>query len=131
MQKTNGIDPITFTPSPGSSTGPGAETNTGNVTPAESRKVRASATVVIHVTDDSIALAGTLDLGGLLIRSMRGWSRIPDGWMLASGPVLFSDHEDLLGHALVDYLTKLPLPVALADSLQEPRGGYDEEAADV
>lgn len=84
----------------------------------------------MRVSEDSITLSGLLDMGGLLVRSARGWRRIEDGWTLTSGPVFFRDHEDLLGHELAEYLGNLPLPLALADALQAPRGDTDEAAGE-
>ncbi len=94
------------------------------------RRARVSAGITLQVNEDSIVLSGLLDMGGLMVRSTRGWRRIPDGWTLTSGPVFFRDHEDLLGRELAEYLGNLPLPLALADALQEPRGGEDEEAGE-
>lgn len=97
-------------------------------TASETRRSRVSAEITMRVSEDSITLAGLLDMGGLMVRSTRGWRRIPDGWTLTAGPIFFRDHEDLLGHELTEYLGNLPLPLALADALQESRGGDDEAA---
>lgn len=97
-------------------------------TDPDNRRTRVVAEIVLRVSEDSITLAGSLDMGGLMVRSTRGWRRIEDGWTLTTGPVFFRDHEDLLGHELADYLGNLPLPLALADALQAPRGDDDGRA---
>ncbi|MBB3277752.1 MULTISPECIES: hypothetical protein [unclassified Pseudoxanthomonas] len=97
----------------------------------DNRRARVVAEIVLRVSEDNITLAGLLDMGGLMVRSTRGWRRIEDGWTLTTGPVFFRDHEDLLGHELAEYLGNLPLPLALADALQEPQGGNDERAGEV
>lgn len=95
-------------------------------TTPEATRARVSADITLHISEDNITLSGALDMGGLLVSSARGWRRIEDGWTLTSGPMFFRDHEDLLGHELAEYLGNLPLPLTLADALQEPRGGDDE-----
>jgi len=99
--------------------------------PPETPRARVSAEITMTVSEDSITLSGLLDMGGLMVRSTRGWRRIPDGWTLTAGPIFFRDHEDLLGHELAEYLGNLPLPLALADALQEPRGGDDDRMDEV
>ncbi len=98
-------------------------------TTPEIRRARVSAEITLRVSEDRILLSGALDMGGLMVRSTRGWRRIENGWTLTSGPVFFRDHEDLLGHELAEYLGNLPLPLALADALQEQ--GRDDNVADV
>jgi len=97
----------------------------------EAPRARVSVEITMRVSEDSITLSGLFDMGGLMVRSTRGWRRIPDGWTLTAGPIFFRDHEDLLGHELAEYLGNLPLPLTLADALQEPRGGDDGEADEV
>lgn len=87
-------------------------------TTPENRSARVVAEIVLRVSEDCITLAGSLDMGGLMVRSTRGWRRIEDGWTLTTGPVFFRDHEDLLGHELAEYLGNLPLPLMLADALR-------------
>ncbi|WP_141453817.1 hypothetical protein [Pseudoxanthomonas sp. z9] len=97
-------------------------------TDPDNRCARVVAEIALRVSEDSITLAGSLDMGGLMVRSTRGWRRIEDGWTLTTGPIFFRDHEDLLGHELAEYLGNLPLPLALADALQAPRGDDDGRA---
>lgn len=96
----------------------------------ETRRAGVSAEITLRVSENSIVLAGALDMGGLMVRSTRGWRRIENGWTLTAGPVFFRDHEDLLGQELAEYLGDLPLPLTLADALQEPRGSDEAETVE-
>ncbi len=96
----------------------------------ETRRASVSAEITLRVSENSIILAGALDMGGLMVRSTRGWRRIENGWTLTSGPVFFRDHEDLLGQELAEYLGDLPLPLTLADALREPRGSDEAETVE-
>lgn len=116
----------TATPSPGSSTGPGAEPSTQGVIPAETLNLPSPpcvAEVLVKVDHDRVTLVGTLTMGGQPITSLQQWERrrnSPRGWVRVAGPDEFVDHEDRIGVELAEYLDGLDFPFALANMLPRP-----------
>lgn len=136
MQQMSGNCPTTsVTPSLGSTTGPGAESNTPEVNGVDLGALdrECHAEVHIRIERNLVVITGVLQMGGR-IESTKIWARRAGsggGWVSRT-PDFIQVAEDLIGKELAEYLDGLHFPYDVANLLPRPAtaaGAAAREAA--
>jgi hypothetical protein len=136
MQQMSGNCPTTsVTPSPGSTTGPGADSTTAVVNGVDAGALSGECHAEVHIRIERnvVVLTGVLVMGGR-VESTKIWERRHGpgpGWVSRT-PDFVESVEDLLGRELAEYLDAIDFPYAVANLLPRPAtaaGAAAREAA--